>query len=97
MHEFAQNAAQYGMAGVIFIGFIFVLQWVFKINAKLLDDMAGERKCNQEIMKGFSESIKENTQSSKDFQKQVDDAHKYQREEHKEMIASLGRINGYSK
>ena len=91
------GAAQYGMGVCIFVGFILVLKWVFNINSKVLDDMAAERKCNQEMLKMFAENVKENTQASRDFQAQVEDAHNYQREEHKEMILSLGRINGYSK
>ena len=93
-HQIAA-AAQYGLGGIIFTGFILVLKWVFQINSKVLDDMSAERKCYQEVMRGFAENIKENTQSSRDFQAQVDDAHKYQREEHKEMITTLGRINGF--
>ena len=91
------GAAQYGMGVCIFVGFILVLKWVFDINSKVLADVSEERRHNQEIMRGFAENIKENTQAAKDFKQQVDDAHKYQREEHKEMIVSLGRINGYSK
>ena len=87
--------AQFGMAGIIFGGFLFVLKWVFDINKSILMEMAEERKGNREMLKGFAENIKENSQSSRDFHKAVDEAHKYQRDEHQQMILSLGRINGY--
>lgn len=91
-----ENAAlQYGMAGIIFVGFICTLKWVFDINSKILSDMAEERKLQMEVRQQFAENIKEISQISKDFHAEVRDAHKYQRDEHKEMIDILGRINGY--
>lgn len=96
MDQFIENAVQYGMAGIIFIGFIFVLKWVFDINSKLLSDMADERRMQMEVRQQFAENIKEISQISKDFHNEVRDAHKFQREEHKQMIETLGRINGYS-
>ncbi len=96
MNQFlVSHFVQFGMSGIIFFGFLCVLKWVFDINKKLLDDMAQERLCHQEMLKGFAENIKENSQSSKDFHKEVKDAHNFQREEHREMITILGRINGY--
>lgn len=96
MSEFIiNNLVQFGLAGVIFGGFLFVLRWVFEINSKLLADMAEERKMQIQVRQAFAENIKEISQISKDFHNEVRDAHKYQRDEHKEMIEILGRINGY--
>jgi len=39
--------------------------------------------------------ISEHTASAKAFHEEVKEAHRFQREEHKEMITTLGRINGY--
>jgi len=87
---------QFGMAGVIFFGFLCVLKWVFDINRALLQDMAEERKLNQEVLQKFAENINQNSLSIKEFRNEVRDGHKYQRDEHKEMIDILGRINGYN-
>ena len=86
---------KFGMEGMLFGGFLLVLKWVFKVNHQILGDMSLERKMNQEVQAAFSENIKDITATNQTFHKQVDEAHKYQREEHKEMIKSLGRINGY--
>lgn len=96
MNEFLiSNFIQFGMAGIIFFGFLYVLKWVFSTTDKILIAMNEERKCAQETLKQFAENIKENSQASKDFHTEVRDAHKYQRDEHKEMTEILGRINGY--
>jgi len=93
--QFINMAVQYGMSGIIFVGFLVTLKWVFDINSKILVDMSEERKLNQEIMRGFSDGIKSQAVTSRAFHAQVEEAHKYQREEHRQMIATLGRINGY--
>lgn len=105
-HALYEAATQYGMEGIIFLGFLLVLSWViqvnkevlkntFAVNNKLLVSMEQERSSYQDIQRCFSENIKEISAYNKAFHKTVEEAHKFQREEHKEMIASLGRINGY--
>lgn len=87
--------AQFGMSGIIFGGFLLVLKWVFDVNGKLLTDMAEERRVSAELKKGFTENIKEISVATQAFQLTVEDCHRCQREEHREIIKSLGRINGY--
>lgn len=95
MLETITSLGQWGMAGIIFAGFLMVLKWVFEVNNKILNDMAEERKLTQQIHNGFIQKIQEMSAVNKEFQKTVDEAHRFQRDEHKEMIEVLGRINGY--
>jgi hypothetical protein len=84
-----------GMTGLIFVPFFFLLKWVLAEVSKILIREHEERKAWSDIIKGFQECINEHTASAKTFHDQVSEAHKFQREEHKEMIMALGRINGY--
>ena len=53
-----ERFAQWGMAGIIFGGFLAVLRWVFGINRSVLEAMQEERKANQEILKQYAENVK---------------------------------------
>lgn len=94
---FWEQVLQFGMGGVIFVGFLIVLKWVFETMRQMVKDVAEERRLNQEIQQQFAKSIKEHTESARAFHDEVKEAHKFQRDEHKEMIDILGRINGYKK
>jgi len=90
-----QIFAQFGLAGIIFGGFLLVLNWVFGVNHKILDNMEKERMSYQTILDGFNENLRENRAFNQTYHKQMEEQHKAQHEEHKEMIVILGRINGY--
>jgi hypothetical protein len=86
----------------IFIAFFFLLKWVLNISGEQLKSMQQERETWAEIQQGFNEEmkgiqsqIKTNILTNQAFFQTVNDAHKYQREEHKEIALTLGRINGY--
>lgn len=87
---------------MVFVAFFFLLKWVLKVSSDQLASMKEERETWNNIQSGFNEEmrgiqdqIQTNILTSKAFFDTVSEAHKFQREEHKEMITSLGRINGY--
>ncbi len=78
-------------AGIILIissMFFFLLKWVLQTSKCMIDSW-------QVSLKGLNDQFIVMQQANKNFTDQVNEAHKYQREEHKEMITILGRINGY--
>ncbi len=84
-----------GMSVAILVMFFFLLKWVLKQQETILKDAKEERAIWQTITKGFQDAIHDHTASAKAFHEEVKEAHRFQREEHKEMITVLGRINGY--
>ena len=99
MTEFGLGAT---LSVMIFIAFFFLLKWVLGVSGEQLKMMALERQSWVQIQHGFNEQLKGlqeqirmNMATNRSFHESVIEAHKYQREEHKEMITCLGRINGY--
>ena len=99
MTEFGLGAT---LSVMVFVAFFFLLKWVLQVSSEQLKTMHEERKAWTEIQKGFNsqmqgiqEQIKSNMASNRSFHESVVEAHKHQREEHREMITCLGRINGY--
>ena len=83
------------LALAVFAAFFFLLKWVLKASEKMLDRMHEQEIRAWTVMDGYQKALQEHTAQAKDFHNSVNEAHKYQREEHKEMILTLGRINGY--
>ena len=83
------------LAIAIFLAFIFLLKWVLKNNEKNEERMHARELKSWEVSGAHQKAIQDHTAQAKSFHQQVQDAHKYQREEHKEMVVILGRINGY--
>lgn len=90
---------EYGPVGLMMfavVGLLFlVIKWTLQTTKDILNQSAIEREA-------FRKCIDEHTIQSKEFHAQVNEAHKYQREEHKEIAGqlkeitiTLGRINGY--
>lgn len=86
----------------IFISFFFLLKWVLGVSSEQLKTMHKERETWSDIQKSYNlelrqiqEQIKTNILTNQAFFSAVQEAHKFQREEHQEMIKALGRINGY--
>ena len=75
--------------------FFFLLKWVLEQSKAMLNQMAKEREAWLSSLKALNDQMLIAQQCSTAFFNQVIDAHKYQREEHKDMITTLGRINGY--
>lgn len=86
----------------IFSAFFFLLKWVLEESAKQLKFMAEERQSWIRSQDGMTlqlhaiqQQMLEVTATNRAFFVAVTEAHKHQREEHKEMAQLLGRINGY--
>lgn len=93
------KVAEYGLVGAMVAVVLFILYrmivWVMAFVKEQAAQHAAERIGWQEVMRGIQWQMKENILLSKAFNDSVNEAHKHQREEHKEMITTLGRINGY--
>ena len=92
--------SEYGLIGVI-IGILFfilwrMLVWVMAFVKDIQKQQADERKCWQEQYKVQSETLLKISSSIEEHDRRADERGKFVREEHKEMIQSLGRINGYT-
>ena len=90
---------QYGFNGIVTATLFFIvwrlLVWVMKWVDKQDDRHNKERETWLEIISTMKQSIDIHNQTSIEARNATAEAHKYQREEHQEMIKSLGRINGY--
>lgn len=108
--SFWAKLTEYGLAGSV-IGILFILlykmltwvmAWVDKINTQhnaerevWAESQREERRGNLEVMNTMKQAIELHNQSSIESRKSTEEAHRFQREEHKEMIVILGRINGF--
>ena len=99
--------AQYGLEGLVICALFVVLYKIINYTMRFIDktteQQSNERLAWQEQQKGYveviktiNESIKLHNQQSIDSHESIREGQKYQREEHKEMITILGRINGYN-
>lgn len=89
MGEWVNLIKEWGLNEVAIIALLFlIVKWTLATTKEILHQAADER------MKSIK-AWEEHTQQAKAFHDQVAEAHKHQREEHKEMIQILGRINGY--
>lgn len=82
---------------MVFVSFFFLLKWVLKTSGEQLKSMNEERASWAVVMKGLQDQRREDAMTNRAFFEAVQEAHRFQREEHQEMIKSLGRINGYKK
>jgi len=91
--------AEYGLIGLVVAALFFLIwRWSVWIMGWIRErDMqqAAERKAWADIIDRMNECWAAHTAQAKQFHDSVTEAHKFQREEHKEMIITLGRINGY--
>jgi septal ring factor EnvC (AmiA/AmiB activator) len=90
------------LAGTMSLILFFIIKWTLATTKEILSQSAKERECWQSNIKEINKSMDAHTAQAKQFHEQVNEAHKFQREEHKEMIGqlreitvTLGRINGY--
>jgi len=89
---------QYGITGLV-IGVLFIflyrmLTWVMKWIDKSSEQHGKEREAWAKILEALNQSIQLHNQGSIEARKTTEEAHKYQREEHKEMITLLSNMNG---
>ena len=104
--DFATLFREFGLGTAlsicVFIAFFFLLKWVLRASTDQLAQMAREREAWNIIQQGHNEQsriigeqMKANMVMAKTFYDSVVEAHRFQRDEHKEMITCLARINGY--
>lgn len=83
---------EYGLIGVIMASFItflgFIIKWILAQFKVELEANRAERTAYLEILHKLREEIDDHNTRSKEFCSNVTI-------EHREMIATLGRINGY--
>jgi len=84
---------EFGLPGLIMFAVItllfFVIKWTLSTTKEIMSQAAKERE-------SWIRALAEHTEQAKSFHAEVKEAHSYQREEHKEMIRCLGRINGWT-
>ena len=97
---------QFGIAGIV-IGTLFfilwrMLIWVMKWVDKQSEQHNSERTAWMKTLETLNNSIQIHNQGSIEARKLVEEAHKYQRDEHmklaeqnNEICKALARINGY--
>lgn len=73
------------MLGVVY----FILKWMMKLHDKVMADSKEERVAWQTLILSLSEKINEHTAQAKGFHDIVNEAHKFQKEEHERMIDLL--------
>lgn len=86
----------------ILVMFFFLLKWVLNQQDLILRRSDTQDTAWREIVSQMRTSLDAQRMESREFQSMVQEAHKYQRDEHKEIIgqmrevtSSLGRINGH--
>ena len=99
--DFGKLFSEFGLIGII-IGTLFFILWrmlvwvmgfVKDINKQQTEERAGWL-CRLEKITDVTNQIANNIS---EHDKRADERGRYVREEHKQMIESLGRINGYTK
>ena len=91
--NFVKLFAQWGFGGVIFLVLVLLIKWILKQQEKILEDAKEERTQWQDIVGKFSKEIENHTLGAKEFHNQVKEAHRYQREEHKEICTMCNHIS----
>ena len=91
-----------GVVAIVAVPLFLLIKWITEEFKATLIRQHEERNKWADVIRGFQECLKEHTENAKSFHDEVKDAHKYQREEHAELMdqmrevtSSLGRINGY--
>lgn len=91
--------SEYGLVGLIIAVLFFILWkilvWVMAFVKEIQAQQAKERESWLCQLKTQSEVLLKISSSIDEHDKRADERGKYVREEHREMIQTLGRINGY--
>jgi len=78
--------SQFGIAGLMFGGFMFLLKWVLKLKEKILADAKEERTNFLEIIRNFQRSMDKVNELWSQEQTQSDQYIEHARREHQKMI-----------
>lgn len=83
---------QWGFGLLFFVAFMFLLKWVLKTQSEILKNAKEEREQWQKVISKFNSELEAHSSDAREYHRQVAEAHRYQREEHKDMIGVLGAI-----
>lgn len=83
------------MIGAIILLLWFIVKWVLEHTKELLAQQAKERECWNLVIDKHNTAIQDIVAAIKKHDEKADERGRYVRDEHKEMMAILGRINGY--
>jgi len=90
---------QFGLLGLMAGAIVFLLykimMWTLAAHKELLKQMAETLKMYQSLSDSSTKAIERATESIKRHDEKAEERGRYVREEHKQMIETLGRINGY--
>jgi hypothetical protein len=97
---------QYGVEGLVICALFIVLYRIINYTMKFIDKSTEQQSHEREawtaqqtqtieVIRTMKESIELHNQQSIDAHLVLKEATNFQREEHKQMIETLGRINGY--
>ena len=93
--------SQYGLLGLMVCAIVtllfIIIKWTLATTRDILNTAREERELSNKERECWMKAFNAHTEQAKLFHESVKDAHDYQRQEHKEMIEILGRINGYKK
>ena len=93
--------ADYGVIGIV-VGILFfilwrMLVWVMAFVRETIQQHNDERITWLEVLREHRQKLERLSNNMDEHDKRADERGKYIREEHKQMIETLGRINGYKK
>lgn len=101
MGLFEKILSQYGfgVALSMLLAFFFykILNYVMRQQDKLFEQAQLREKEFFTIIDGHKRALEEHTEQAMEHQKEIKTAFDYNRQEHKEMLIVLGRINGYKR
>jgi hypothetical protein len=90
------------MCGAVITLLFIVVKWTLATTRDIMKQASIERECWQKIVDRMNETWNNHISQARAFHDTVQEAHKYQREEHAvmmkgltEITVTLGRINGY--
>ncbi len=86
---------EFGAVGAITFLLFLVIKWTLTTTKDILKQAADERKIWQEHNASSIKAIEKITASIDRHDEKAEERGKYVREEHRQMIETLGRINGY--
>lgn len=86
---------EFGIGGAVTFLLFLVVKWTLETTKDILKQASEERKIYQENHINNIKAIEKITASIDRHDEKAEERGKYVREEHKQMIETLGRINGY--
>lgn len=83
------------MCGAVITLLFLIVKWTLSTTKEILSQANSERECWRQTIATANQSLQKICDCLDDHDKKAEERGKYVREEHRQMIESLGRINGY--